>query len=167
MANRIRRTKQQVANALEKKLTGMKKNMKEEARKAESHKAIIIGKALQGRANGGNANAKRELDEIVAGLTRDQDRRAFGLDPLPKPEPEAEAAAPAPKPSVDDPLAAALAHRKQAIGVWERCDKSPAEKAKVAEAMAAVERLTGKVWDKMELRERAGWGLSDRPGELL
>jgi hypothetical protein len=107
--------------------------------------------------NSGHANAKLVWDEMLAGLKRDQDRKAFGLESLPE-EPLSESDA--------DPLAAALARRQRAFEAWKH-DKSPAAKVEVGGSMAACERLTGVIWDTLPLNERADWGLSDRPGELL
>jgi hypothetical protein len=157
------RTKEQKINDLKAKLAKVKSDMRDETRKARDKRSIIIGASLEARASK-DANAKKLLDDIIAGLVRPQDRAAFDLDPLPGTAPAA--AQPAAKPPAVDPLAAALAARKQAIGVWESSDKSPAAKAKVAEAMAAVERLTGKVWDQLDASKREGWGLGARPGEL-
>lgn len=47
----------------------------EQDRKARARQAIIIGAWVQ-------ANRPELVEEIKAGLTRDQDRAAFGLEPL-------------------------------------------------------------------------------------
>ncbi len=165
MATRIRRTNKQIANELKLKLQKVNSDMRDEAKKAENHKAIILGKALQSRANNGNANAKRELDEILAGLTRDQDRRAFGLEPLPEPEPE-------PEPEPDNQpepglLVIAQARRKRALEAWKGNDQSAELRSEMVNSIIAEEKLTGKCWENLPLNERADWGLSDRPGELV
>jgi hypothetical protein len=165
MAERIKRTKKQIANELKVKLAKVKKDMRDEVKKAENHRAIIIGKSLQSWAET-NGDAKRVLDGIFDRLTRDQDRRAFGLDLLPKPD-----AAPAAKPVADvaaNPLAAALAARAEAVKVYNATDKSPPHAAELGKAIAAWESLAGHVWEKLGgVVERRTYGLGDRPGELL
>jgi hypothetical protein len=163
MANRIRRTKEQVANELQLKLTKVKSDMRDEARKAENHKAIILGKTLQLRANNGNANAKRELDEILAGLMRDQDRKAFGLEPLPGNGSDNQ---PAANPSGSDPMAVAIARHKRAAKAWE-AEGSERNRIEMGQAIAEYEKLTGKPLEGLPSSDRGGWGLGDLPGELL
>jgi hypothetical protein len=157
MATRIRRTNEQIANELKLKLQKVNSDIKEEGRKAESHKAIIIGKALQGRANGGNANAKRELAEILAGLTRDQDRKAFGLDLLPGNGPDNQ-----PEPGL---LVIAQARRQRAVEAWKGSDQSAEFQSELVNAVIEEEKLTGECWSG--INDRASYGLSDRPGELV
>jgi hypothetical protein len=163
MATRIRRTNEQIANELKLKLQKVNSDIKEEGRKAESHKAIIIGKALQSRANNGNANAKRELAEILTGLTRDQDRKAFGFDLLPELEPDNQPE-PEPEPGL---LVIAQARRKRALEAWKGNDQSAELRSEMVNSIIAEEKLTGKCWENLPLNERADWGLSDRPGELV
>ena len=55
------------------KLLSQEKNDK---RKMETKQAIIVGSWIR-------ANSKQHWDQVVARLTRDQDREAVGLDPLP------------------------------------------------------------------------------------
>jgi hypothetical protein len=155
MAERIRRTHEQRQAELERKLQRVKSERKKMESARRTRRAVILGTTIEAMAEAGDLEAKRAMDKVLAGLTRSQDRKMFDLEPLPDADADA------------DPLAAALARRQAAILVWNDSDKSPADRVVVAEAMAACERLTGKCWEKMELKDRAGWGLSDRPGELL
>lgn len=176
MATRIRRTPEQVRNELKAKLQKVESKMKDEARRAENHRAIILGKTLQARANGGNANAKRELDDILDGLTRDQDRRAFGLDLLPGPAPAPVAPAAQPTP-VAPPAPAApaarqpvneISHRVQrAVDVWNLGPQTAEARAELAGAIIAMERVTREVSQVVPVGTRSSFGIGPGPGELL
>lgn len=131
-------------------------------RAKQTRVAIIVGQSLQGMVNAGNANATSVWNEILAGLTRDQDRLALGLDPLPGSD---SAVKPVSGSSASDPMADAVARRSQAIKAWEG-EKSEQNRIRVGQAMAACEKLTGKVWEHLPLDQRLGWGLGDSPGEL-
>jgi hypothetical protein len=160
------RSKEQIAKDLKEALNKVKADMRDEIKKAENHKAIILGKTLQLRAKNGNANAKRELDEILAGLTRDQDRRAFGLDPLPGNPP----ADPSAKPPSAADVAAATARLDAARIAFNTGKLTPEVldlQAAFVEAAIVFERLTGSFAPTIPPQNREGFGLGDRPGERL
>jgi hypothetical protein len=150
---------------LERKLQAAKSKAKNMERAKQTRTAIIIGEALRGMANAGDAEANLMLDRIMDGLKRDQDRRAFGLEPLPEPEPE-------PEPGPDNQpepglLVIAQARRKRALEAWKGNDQSAELRSEMVNSIIAEEKLTGKCWENLPLNERADWGLSDRPGELV
>jgi hypothetical protein len=160
------RSKEQIAKDLKEALNKVKADMRDEIKKAENHKAIILGKTLQLRAKNGNANAKRELDDILAGLTRDQDRRAFGLDPLPGNPPVDPAAKP---PSAAD-IAAATARHDAARTAFNDGKLTPEVgrlQTAFVEATIVLERLTGSLVTTIAPGNREGFGLGARPGERL
>jgi uncharacterized caspase-like protein len=145
-------------------LNKVKTDMRDEVKKLEDRKAIILGKTLQARAKDGNANAKQEFDEILAGLTRDQDRKAWGLKPLPGTAP-----APTAKPSAAD-IAAATARYEDARAAFNKGRETVEVgrlQAAFVEATIVLERLTGSLVSGIKPENRKGFGLGDRPGERL
>jgi hypothetical protein len=161
MTTRNRKTPEQMIAGLERKLQVVKSKAKNLERQKQTRKAVILGMTIQGMVDAGDAEAKFMVDRILAGLTRKQDRVAFDLEPLPEQGPDDQ---PAVNPSASD-LSAAEAHVGRAVKAWND-DKSERNRIELGEAVAAFERLTGECWKPMASHERAGWGLSDRPGEL-
>jgi hypothetical protein len=161
MAGRTKRTiDQQIAEA-ERKLQLKKTKKKNMERAKRTRQLILHGEALVARAAAGDVDAKREVDKTLAGLTRDHDRAAFDLEPLPEPAPDNQ---PTGNASSADLLAAALARRSRAVDAWN-ADRSDGNRAALGQAVADWERLSGVCWPG--LPERAGYGLGDGPGELL
>jgi hypothetical protein len=174
MAARIRRTKEQIANELQLKLSKVKSEMKDEVRAAETQRAIILGKTIQGMAAAGHANAKLVYDEILSGLKRKQDRFAFGLEPLPEPEPDDQQ--PVNPPLVVPPKPAGpvdvQARLDRALTAWKAAEGSPRDvleplRVELGQAIAGIERVSGQLWSGLRTKEdRDFYGLTDRPGEL-
>ncbi len=160
------RSKKEIADDLKKELKKVKADMRDEIKKAENHKAIILGKTLQLRAKNGNANAKRELDDILDGLTRDQDRRAFGLDPLPG-NPPADPAKPPPSQADIAAETARYQAARRAFNDGRETVESARLQAGYVEATIVLERLTGLVVTDILPENREGFGLGARPGERL
>jgi hypothetical protein len=113
--------------------------------------------------NAGDAEAKRTWDRVLAGLTRKQDRLAFDLEPLPEPGPDDQRPV---NPPTSDPMEAAVARRQKAVEAWQ-VGQSEQNRIEVGRAIAGVEKLTGTCWENVKAGERVGWGLGDRPGQLL
>ncbi len=163
------RTKEQKINDLKTKLAKVKSDMRDETKKADDRRAIIIGKSLQDRASRDN-DAKQLLDAIIAGLVRDQDRKMFDLDPLPKPDQGQGAdAAPAAKPSAADIAAATARYEaaRRAFNEGRETVESGRLQAAFVEATIVLERLTGSLVGGITPENRKGFGLSARPGERL
>jgi hypothetical protein len=134
---------------------------------SDTRRAIILGKNLQARAGLGKASAKLEIDEILDSLTRNQDRKMFDLDPLPKPEPDNQSTENSPASGL---LEAAVARRRLAVEAWRNGSKfSDSERlplrSELVDSVIAWEKLTGELFAGIE--NRASFGLSDRPGERL
>jgi hypothetical protein len=169
MATRIRRTPEQLFNDYTRKAQAAKAKGKKMERAKQTRTAIIMGEALRGMANAGDAEAKLMVDRILAGLKRDQDRKAFDLEPLPE---EGYQPGPEPEPGPDNQpepglLVIAQARRKRALEAWKGNDQSAELRSEMVNSIIAEEKLTGKCWENLPLNERADWGLSDRPGVLL
>jgi hypothetical protein len=162
MTTRNRKTPEQMIAGLERKLQAVKSKAKNMERQKQTRRAVILGMTIQAMADAGDPDAKRMTEKVLAGLTRKQDRLAFDLPPLPEPEPGHQ---PALNPSGPD-LSGAEARVGRAVKAWNDDDKSERNRVELGEAVAAFERLTGECWKPMASHERAGWGLSDRPGEL-
>jgi hypothetical protein len=108
------------------------------------------------------------LDAIIAGLVRDQDRKMFDLDPLPKPEPDAAAAgAPAAQPTGTPSVAEIDARISRAVDAWNDGLKSPQDRDELRDAVIVLEKVTGKLSTVVKAASRSGFGLGDRPGERL
>ncbi len=163
MTGRTRKTPEQMIAGLERKLQAVKSKAKNMERAKQTRRAIILGQTIQSMAESGDANAKATLAKVIASLTRKQDRIAFDLEPLPDAGPDNQPSVNQPAPDV---LAVALSARKQAIEGWKN-DRSNAQKSLVSDAMAAVEKLTGKPWAELPAVEREFWGLTDRLGEVV
>jgi hypothetical protein len=159
------RSKKEIADDLKEAYLTAKKEVRAQARKEEAHKAILIGKSLQARANNGNAASKQELAAILDGFTRDQDRRAFGLDPLPG-NPSADPAKP---PSAADIAAETARYQaaRRAFNDGRETVESARLQAGYVEATIILERLTGSVVTDITPENRKGFGLGARPGERL
>jgi hypothetical protein len=175
MAARIRRTKEQRANELQLKLQKVKSEMKDEVRAAETQRAVILGKIIQARAAAGDVDAKREVDKMLAGLTRKQDRLAFGLEPLPEPRPDDQQPVNPPpvvppRPAVPVDVQTRLDH---ALTAWKAADGSPRDvleplRVELSQAIAGIERVSGQLWSGFKTtKDRDFYGLGDRPGELV
>jgi hypothetical protein len=173
MAARIRRTKEQIANELKLKLQKVKSEMKDEVTAAETRRAVILGKIIQARAAAGDVDAKREVDKMLAGLTRKQDRLAFGLEPLPESRPDDQQ--PVNPPPVVPPRPAGpvdvQARLDRAVAAWKSAQGSPHEvleplRVELGHAIAGVERVSGQLSELLEAKDRKFYGLGDRPGEL-
>lgn len=152
MTGRTRKTPEQMIAGLERKLQTVKSKAKNMERAKQTRRAIILGQTIQSMADSGDADAKAAMAKVMASLTRKQDRIVFDLEPL------SDAAA--------DPLPAAVARRDQAIRAWKD-DKSQAAMIEVRDSIAACEKLSGTLFERLPPTERAGFGLGDRPGELL
>ncbi len=159
------RTKEQKINDLKAKLAKVKSDMRDETKKADDRRAIIIGKSLQDRASR-DKDAEQLLDAIIAGLVRDQDRKMFDLDPLPKPD-AAAAGAPAAQPTGTPSVAEIDARISRAVNAWNDGLKSPQDRDEVRDAVIVLEKVTGKLSTVVEAASRSGFGLGDRPGERL
>jgi hypothetical protein len=162
MTTRNRKTPEQMIAGLERKLQAVKSKAKNMERQKQTRRAVILGMTIQAMADTGDPDAKRMTEKVLAGLTRKQDRLAFDLEPLPEQGPDDQ---PAANPLPSNPLAVAEARRLQALKAWDD-DKSELNRVGLGEAIAACERLTGKCWEQLASDQRAGWGLTDRPGEL-
>jgi hypothetical protein len=170
------RTKEQKINDLKTKLAKVKSDMRDETKKADDRRAIIIGKSLQDRASR-DKDAKQLLDAIIAGLVRDQDRKMFDLDPLPKPEPDAApvdpvaqpapAAPPASRPSPSERANALSDRLDRAVTAWKAGPQTLELKAELAAVVVEYETLTGKLFTGMAPEARASFGLGQSPGERL
>jgi hypothetical protein len=157
MANRVRRTHEQIAAELRLKLQGVESKMKNEARTMQTRRAVILGSAIQSMAESGDNDAKRVVDKVLAGLKRKQDRVAFDLEPLPEQEPAAQPSVPA------------LADRvSRAVAAWNAPgDKTPERRVEMVDAIIALEVATGKLFPGIKSEGRPGFGLGDRPGERV
>lgn len=158
MAERIRRTHEQRQAELERKLQRVKSERKKMEEARQTRRAIIIGKTIQSMADSGDAEAKLMVDRILAGLKRDQDRKAFDLEPLPEPRPEPDNQ---PEPGL---LVIAQARRQRAVEAWKGSDQSAEFQSELVNAVIGEEKLTGECWSG--IKDRSRYGLSDRPGEL-
>jgi hypothetical protein len=160
-----RKTPEEIVEERKQAYIDAKTAVKSKARKEEAHKAILIGKSLQARANNGNAASKQELAAILDGFTRDQDRRAFGLDPLPGNPP----ADPSAKPPSAADIAAATARYEDARVAFNK-GRGTVESARLqaafVEATITLERLTGSLVG-ITPENRKAFGLGDNPGERL
>jgi hypothetical protein len=139
--------------------------MRDETRKARDKRSIIIGASLEARASK-DADAKKLLDDIIAGLVRPQDRAAFGLDPLPGKPP----ADPAAKPPSAADVAVATARLDAARIAFNTGKLTPEVldlQAAFVEAAIVFERLTGSFAPTIPPENRKGFGLGDSPGERL
>ncbi len=160
------RTKEEIAQDLKEAYNNAKKAVRAQNRKEEAHKAILIGKSLQARANNGNAASKQELAAILDGFTWDADRRAFGLDPLPGNPP----ADPTTKPPSATDIAAATARFDAARIAFNDGRETPEVhglQAAFVEAAIVFERLTGSFAPTIPAANRKGFGLGAAPGERL
>lgn len=168
MTTRTRRTAEQIANDLEARARVARTKAKNMERALQTRRAIIAGIAIEGMAAAGDADARSVWSKMLAGLKRKQDRLAFGLEPLPDPAPDDRQPVnpPVVVPPAADPVEAAVARRNQAVAAWN-AEKSEKNRIGLGQAIAAYEKLTGKLWEDLPTIERIGWGLSDRPGELL
>lgn len=166
MTTRTRKTPEQMIAGLERKLQAVKSKAKNMERAKQTRRAIILGQTIQAMADAGDADAKRAMDKVLAGLRRKQDRDAFDLEPLPDPGPDNR---PAKNPPGSGLLAAAEARRALAVEAWKVGNKTPDAsrlQADLAYAIADCEKLTGECWTAISSQDRASFGLSDRPGEL-
>jgi hypothetical protein len=170
MATRNRRTLEQIANDLEARALVARTKAKKMEKAKHTRTAIIAGESIRAMADNGDAEAKSVWGKMLDGLKRKQDRLAFGLEPLPEPEPDdqPDANPPAADPLVAtvDPMPAAVARHHQAINAWH-ADSSERNRVGVGEAIAAIEKLTGEFMKDPPFPQRVGWGLGDRPGELV
>jgi hypothetical protein len=165
------RTKEQKINDLKAKLAKVKSDMRDETKKADDRRAIIIGKSLQDRASR-DKDAKQLLDAIIAGLVRDQDRKMFDLDPLPKADQgqgQGADASLAAKPSAADIAAATARYEaaRRAFNEGRETVESGRLQAAFVEATIVLERLTGSLVGGITPENRKGFGLGGRPGERL
>jgi hypothetical protein len=179
MAIRNRRTPEQVIKGLERKLQAVKSKAKNMERAKQTRKSIIIGTTIQGFVDAGDADAKRMMDKVLAGLTRNQDRLVFGLEPLPDSKPaSASPPSPAAKPETANPppnrsLAEAEARLNRALESWkntEGIDASQVElrRKELVSSIVGFEKLTGICWPGLgKPGQRNAFGLGDRPGELV
>jgi type IV secretory pathway VirB10-like protein len=145
---------------------------KKEERDRRTQQLILYGLGVLAQVAAGDDDAKRVAEKTLAALTRDHDRKAFDLPPLPKPKPKPEpvhqpenqpAANP---PAASDPMAAAIARHQRAANAWD-ADRSERNRIELGQAIAQFEKLTGKCLEGLSSVDRVSWGLSDRPGELL
>jgi predicted component of type VI protein secretion system len=149
------------------KATAAAVKVKNEDRAKRTRQLILQGEALMARVAAGSVSAKVEWDMTLAGLTRDHDRKAFDLPPLPKPQPQpGPDNQPAANPSGSDPMAVAIARHKRAFNAWE-AEQSERNRIELGQAIAGYEKLTGKCLEGLSSSDRVGWGLGDSPGELL
>lgn len=150
----VRRTAEQQVEHHRAKLEAARAKLAKAERDRDTRRKVVAGAALIGLAEAGDAEAARVLDRIKAGLTRPQDRKAFGLDAVAGPT-EAE-------------LVTAIEAALAAHGVAKQEGRSPAAEARTwREAVVAWERLTGRSWikdDSPENRRKMGLG---GVGELL
>lgn len=169
MTTRTRRTAEQIANDLEARARVARTKVKNMERAQQTRRAVIAGMTIDGMAAAGDAEAKRVWDRMLDGLTRKQDRLAFGLKPLPEPGPDNQPSAnPLADPVVAaaDPLAFATARLERALKAWSSEKPTEAARIEVGQAIAGLERVTGKLWENLPSNQRVHWDLSDRPGEL-
>ncbi len=167
MTTRIRRTSAQVAAELMLKATAAAVKVKNEDRAKRTRQLILHGEGVLAQAAAGSDDAKRVVEKTLAGLTRDNDRKAFDLPLLPKPQPQpGPDNQPAANPSGSDPMAVAIARHKRAVTAWE-AERSERNQIELSQAIAGYEKLTGKCLEGLSSSDRVGWGLSDRPGVLL
>jgi hypothetical protein len=155
MAIRNRRTPEQLFNDYTRKAQAAKAKGKKMERAKQTRTAIIAGEAIRAMVNSGHVNANLVWDEMLAGLKRDQDRKAFDLEPLPEEDNQPE----------PDLLVAAQDRRQRAVQAWNDSDKSAEFRSEMVNSVIAEEKLTGKCYSG--INDRAGFGLSDRPGVLV
>lgn len=162
------RTKEQKIHDLKMKLAKVKSDMRDETKKADDRRAIIIGKSLQDRASR-DKDAKQLLDAIIAGLVRDQDRKMFDLDPLPKPEPDAApvdpVAQPAARPSPSERAQALSGRLDRAVKAWKAGPQTAGLKDELVAVVVEFETTTGELFSGMP--NRAAFGLGQGPGQRL
>ncbi len=174
MTSRTRKTPEQMIAGLERKLQFVKSKAKNMERARKTRRAIIIGEAIQASAAAGDADAKREVDKALAGLTRKHDREAFDLEPLPEPRPDDQQ--PVNPPPVVPPKPAGpvdvQARLDRALAAWEAAKDSPMDvleplRVELSQAIAGIERVSGQLWGGLRTsKDREFYGLGDRPGEL-
>jgi hypothetical protein len=168
MTTRIRRTAEQIANDLEARARVARTKVKNMERAKQTRTAIIAGEAIRAMVNSGHANANLVWDEMLAGLKRDQDRKAFDLEPLPEPDNQPAANSSEPEPESDLDVRVLKDRVSRAIGAWNapginRADVKPLED-ELVDSVVALEKATGKCYSG--IKDRSVFGLSDRPGEL-
>lgn len=176
MTTRTRRTTAQIANDLEARARVARTKVKNMERAQQTRRAVIAGMTIDGMAAAGDAEAKRVWDRMLAGLTRKQDRLAFGLEPLAEPESPSDQQAVNP-PQVVPPKSTQPVHPEhrltQALAAWNAADRAgPQEvldplRVELGQAIAGIERVSGRLWDKLPATDRGYYGLSDRFGEML
>jgi hypothetical protein len=158
MAERIRRTHEQRQAELERKLQRVKSERKKVEQARRTRRAVILGTTIEAMAEAGDLEAKLAMDKVLAGLTRNQDRKMFDLELLP------EGDQPAAKPSVAD-----LEDRVNlAATVWTNELKTAETKGNLTDAIIALETATGELYSGMKQPEtRKSYNLGDRPGQRL
>jgi|MDTB01.1.fsa_nt_gb hypothetical protein len=149
----VRTKEQRVADA-EAKLAKAKLALSKAERAADTRRKVIIGGAMLARADGGDADAARVVEEIKGALTRAQDRAVFGLSPVR---------------SAQDWADEVLAARDANLAAQKVEDKQAQGESHVRwrEAILNWERLEGRLWVSLEdptARSKHGMG---GIGELL
>jgi hypothetical protein len=169
MTAREKKTPQQRIDALTKKLQTVKTKVKNMERAKRTRQLILQGEALMARAAAGDPVSQAEWDRTIVGLTRDHDRAAFDLEPLPGSDPDHQQPV-NPPPGAD--LSVAEARISRAISAWTENSKIPNAnmepfRVEMRDAIVAFERLSGTFFSGLKEVDRRSYGLGDRPGVLL
>ncbi len=144
-----RRSAEQLAAEAQARANALRAKAGKAKREIETRQKVIVGAALIGLADAGDAEAIRLLDRIKGGLTRWQDRQAFGLGEIAVPDPA-------------DPnaLAARIKVMLDAYSALPESDRVGRSEAAKAWRVAVIEweRNTGKFWVAEDKRKKHGLG---------
>lgn len=168
---RIKRTPAEIAAAYRKLANKAEAKGKNMERQAITRRKIILGGALLSSVDD---NAVRLRNQFIESLTRNHDRLAFGLeplpgtknDPLPGPDSGTGDQLGAEPPVADTKLWITTANDRLAAAAvaWNE-SQSSTHREELVRAIFQWEEVHERCWDG--LQDRKAFGFSDRPGKPL